>query len=65
VRDGPGTLKKGGKLVVVGVFPTEVPVNMGFVQDRELKLIASLMRVLSQKSIIFGKESERIRSVEV
>ena len=43
VRDGLSTLKKGGKLVVVGVFPKEVPVNMGFVQDRELKLIGSLM----------------------
>src|SRR5436305_1706675 len=34
VRDGLSTLKKGGKLVVVGVFPKEVPVNLGFVQDR-------------------------------
>ena len=37
------TLKKGGALVVVGVFPVEVPVNMGFVQDRELRLLGSLM----------------------
>lgn len=43
VRDGLNTLKKGGSLVVVGVFPHEVPVNMGFVQDRELKLFGSLM----------------------
>lgn len=43
VRDGIETLKKGGTMVVVGVFPKEVPVNMGFVQDRELKLVGSLM----------------------
>ncbi len=43
VRDGIATLKKGGTMVVVGVFPHEVPVNLGIVQDRELKLIGSLM----------------------
>jgi len=43
VRDGMLTLKKGGALVVVGVFPVDVPVNMGFVQDRELRLLGSLM----------------------
>lgn len=43
VRDGIATLKKGGTMVVVGVFSHEVPVNLGFVQDRELKLIGSLM----------------------
>jgi L-iditol 2-dehydrogenase len=43
VRDGILTLKKGGTMVVVGVFPHEVPVNMGIVQDRELKLVGSLM----------------------
>jgi L-iditol 2-dehydrogenase len=43
VRDGLLALKKGGSMVVVGVFPKEVPVNMGLVQDRELKLLGSLM----------------------
>lgn len=43
VRDGLFTLKKGGAMLVVGVFPHEVPVNMGLVQDRELKLVGSLM----------------------
>ena len=43
IRDGIGALKKGGTLIVGGVFPHEVPVNLGFVQDRELKLIGSLM----------------------
>ena len=43
VRDGILTLKKGGELLVVGVFSKEVPVNLGLVQDRELKLIGSLM----------------------
>ncbi|MEP7284988.1 MAG: alcohol dehydrogenase catalytic domain-containing protein [Chloroflexota bacterium] len=43
VRDGMLALKKGGTMVVVGVFPHEVPVNMGLVQDRELKLRGSLM----------------------
>ncbi len=43
VRDGIATLKKGGTLIVVGVFPSEVPVNLGLVQDRELKLLGSLM----------------------
>lgn len=43
VRDGLPALKKGGTMVIVGVFPKEVPVNMGFVQDRELSLIGSLM----------------------
>jgi L-iditol 2-dehydrogenase len=43
VRDGMSTLKKGGTLIVVGVFAHDVPVNMGLVQDRELKLVGSLM----------------------
>jgi L-iditol 2-dehydrogenase len=43
VRDGLPVLKKGGTMIVVGVFPTEVPVNLGFVQDRELQLIGTLM----------------------
>ncbi len=43
VRDGIATLKKGGTMIVAGVFPREVPVQMGLVQDRELALRGSLM----------------------
>ena len=43
IRDGLFALKKGGTMLIVGVFPHEVPVNMGLVQDRELKLVGSLM----------------------
>jgi L-iditol 2-dehydrogenase len=43
VRDGIATLKKGGAMVVAGVFPSAVPVELGLVQDRELKLFGSLM----------------------
>jgi L-iditol 2-dehydrogenase len=43
VRDAIPTLKKGGVLLVVGIFPSKVPVDLGLVQDRELKLIGSLM----------------------
>lgn len=35
--------RKGTGVIVVGVFPEEVRVNMGFVQDRELRLIGSMM----------------------
>ncbi len=34
---------KGGTIVVVGVFPEKVRVNMGFVQDHELTLRGTLM----------------------
>ena len=30
-------------IIVVGVYPEEVRVNIGFVQDRELRLIGTLM----------------------
>ncbi|MHB8626772.1 MAG: zinc-dependent alcohol dehydrogenase [Aggregatilineales bacterium] len=43
IRDGLFALKKGGTMLIVGVFAHEVPVNMGLVQDRELKLVGSLM----------------------
>lgn len=35
--------RKGSTIVVVGVFPKPVPVDLGFVQDRELTLVGSLM----------------------
>jgi L-iditol 2-dehydrogenase len=43
VRGALPVLKKGGKLVLGGVFPEEVPVNLGLAQDRELSLIGTLM----------------------
>jgi len=36
-------IQKGGKIVVVGVFSEDPRVNLGFVQDRELKLFGTLM----------------------
>ncbi len=35
--------RKGSTIIVVGVFPENASINMGFVQDRELKLIGTLM----------------------
>lgn len=43
VRDGITTLTKGGTFILAGVFPQDVPVSLGLVQDRELKLHGSLM----------------------
>jgi L-iditol 2-dehydrogenase/threonine 3-dehydrogenase len=37
------TIQKGGTIVVVGVFAEEPRINLGFVQDRELNLIGTLM----------------------
>jgi L-iditol 2-dehydrogenase len=39
------SVKKGGQVVVVGVFGEEVPVPMGLVQDREIELLGTLMYV--------------------
>jgi len=36
-------IEKGGRIVVVGVFPENPCINLGFVQDRELKLVGTLM----------------------
>jgi L-iditol 2-dehydrogenase len=36
-------IQKGGTIVVVGVFPEPVPVDLGFVQDHELTLRGTLM----------------------
>jgi L-iditol 2-dehydrogenase len=35
--------RKGSKIIVVGVYSRPVAVDLGFVQDRELQLIGSLM----------------------
>jgi len=37
------TIQKGGTIVVVGVFAEKPRVDLGFVQDRELNLIGTLM----------------------
>jgi len=37
------TIQKGGTIVVVGVFGEHPRVNIGFVQDRELALVGTLM----------------------
>lgn len=36
-------IEKGGSVVVVGVFAENPKINMGFVQDRELEIIGTLM----------------------
>jgi len=36
-------IEKGGTIVVVGVFAENPAINLGFVQDRELKLVGTLM----------------------
>jgi L-iditol 2-dehydrogenase len=45
VRDAIGVARKGTRIVLAGVFEQEVPVNLGFVQDRELELVGTLMYV--------------------
>jgi len=43
INDAINNARKGSDIIVVGVYPEEVRVNMGFVQDRELRLIGTLM----------------------
>ncbi|MBY9004342.1 MAG: alcohol dehydrogenase catalytic domain-containing protein [Candidatus Lokiarchaeota archaeon] len=43
IRDAMDLLRKGGRVVVVGVFGNEVKINMANVQDREQEIIGSLM----------------------
>ena len=43
ITDAIDNIQKGGTVVVVGVFAEDPRVNLGFVQDRELKLIGTLM----------------------
>jgi L-iditol 2-dehydrogenase len=44
-RDAVRVARKGTRIVLVGVFEEEVPVNLGLVQDRELELVGTLMYV--------------------
>ena len=43
IRDAMAIIRKGGRIVVVGVFGSEVKVNMANVQDREQEIIGTLM----------------------
>ncbi len=43
IRDAMDLIRKGGRVVVVGVFGDEVKVNMANVQDREQEIIGTLM----------------------
>ncbi|MHA1670509.1 MAG: zinc-dependent alcohol dehydrogenase [Promethearchaeota archaeon] len=43
IRDAMDLIRKGGRVVVVGVFGDEVKINMANVQDREQEIIGSLM----------------------
>lgn len=43
IRDAMDLIRKGGRVVVVGVFGDEVKVNMANVQDREQEIVGSLM----------------------
>lgn len=42
-HDALNVTRKGGTIVLAGVFSDDVPVNLGKVQDWELKLLGSLM----------------------
>lgn len=43
IRDAMEIIRKGGKIIVIGVFGNETTVKMAWVQDREMELIGTLM----------------------
>ncbi len=43
IRDGMALVRKGGRIVVCGVFEGEATVRMADLQDRELELLGTLM----------------------
>lgn len=45
IRDAIEIVRKGGKIIVVGVFGKDTKVQMAYVQDRELELMGSLMYI--------------------
>ncbi|GAB4329594.1 MAG: alcohol dehydrogenase catalytic domain-containing protein [Promethearchaeota archaeon] len=45
IRQALGVVRKGGRVVVVGVFGEEARVNVGNVQDRETEIFGTLMYV--------------------
>lgn len=46
IRDAMEVIRKGGKIIVMGVFGSETSVKMAWVQDREMELIGTLMYVM-------------------
>ena len=45
IKDAIEIVRKGGKIIVVGVFGEETKLKMAYVQDRELELLGSLMYI--------------------
>lgn len=45
IRNAIEIVRKGGKIIVVGVFGEETKVQMAYVQDRELEILGSLMYI--------------------
>ena len=45
MKDAIKIARKGGKIIVIGVFERETKIKMAEVQDRELEIIGSLMYV--------------------
>jgi threonine dehydrogenase-like Zn-dependent dehydrogenase len=45
IRDAMAIVRKGGRIVVCGVFGSEITVRMVDVQDRELELIGTIMYI--------------------
>jgi len=43
IRDAMAVVRKGGRIIVCGVFGSEITVKMADVQDRELELIGTIM----------------------
>jgi len=43
INDAINSARKGSDIIVIGVCPEDIRVNIGFVQDRELRLIGNLM----------------------
>jgi len=44
-RDAMEIVRKGGRIVVVGVFESEIKVRMADVQDREMEIVGTLMYI--------------------
>jgi L-iditol 2-dehydrogenase len=43
VKDAIAVARKGTRIVIAGVFDSDVPVPLGLVQDRELEIVGTLM----------------------
>lgn len=52
--------RRGARIVIVGVFDEDIPVKMGYVQDRELELLGSLTYTASdfQNAINYASSKE-------